>query len=133
MVYDPKVAAAEIRVDVLGKGVEDPRLTVAKSAYEAAEGAHALVIVMEWDEFKGLDYAKIFARMQQPAFVFDGRNILDLSKLRALGFRVSGIGNQPLSPRHQRSSAVCFCIVTAKPNKGPPLLTMERRPRVLLA
>ena len=92
IVYDPKVSAAEIRVDVLGKGVEEPRLTVAKSAYEAAQGAHALVVVTEWEEFKGLDYAKIFTGMQQPAFVFDGRNILDLPKLRALGFRVSGIG-----------------------------------------
>ena len=92
VVYDPKVAAAEIFTDVLGKGVEEPRLTAARSAYEAAHGAHALVVVTEWDEFKGLDYPKIFSSMQQPAFVFDGRNILDLSKLRAIGFRVSGIG-----------------------------------------
>jgi UDPglucose 6-dehydrogenase len=58
----------------------------------AADGAHALVVLTEWDEFKSLDFAKIFAGMQQPAFVFDGRNILDLPKLRALGFRASGIG-----------------------------------------
>ena len=52
----------------------------------------AIAIVTEWDEFKQLDYAKIFAGMQQPAFIFDGRNILDLAKLRALGFRAHGIG-----------------------------------------
>jgi len=91
-VYDPKVPAHEIRTDVCGNGTEEPRLTVARSAYEAAEGAHALVVVTEWDEFKSLDYAKIFAGMQQPAFVFDGRNILDLPKLRSIGFRVAGIG-----------------------------------------
>jgi len=62
------------------------------SAYEAAAGAHALAIVTEWDEFKKLDYQKIFASMQQPAFIFDGRNILDLAKLREIGFRASGIG-----------------------------------------
>jgi UDPglucose 6-dehydrogenase len=92
VVYDPKVPAHEIILDVLGKGVEDPRLGVAKSAYEAAQGAHAVVVVTEWDEFKTLDFAKIFAGMQQPAFVFDGRNILDLAKLRAIGFQASGIG-----------------------------------------
>ena len=46
----------------------------------------------EWDEFKALDYEKIFAAMEQPAFVFDGRNILDLAKLKKIGFRVTGIG-----------------------------------------
>ena len=92
VVYDPKVPAEEIRADILGKGKDDRRLTVAPSAYEAADGAHALAIVTEWDEFKKLDYKKIFAAMEKPAFVFDGRNILDLAKLTALGFRASGIG-----------------------------------------
>jgi len=92
-VYDPKVPAAEIEADIIGKGAaKDVRLSVANSAYDAAEGAHALVIATEWDEFKTLDYQKIFAAMQQPAFVFDGRNILDLAKLREIGFRASGIG-----------------------------------------
>ena len=90
-VYDPKVPAEEIRRDVLGKA-EDPRLTVAESAYAAAEGAHAVAIVTEWDEFKQLDYDKIFTGMTKPAFVFDGRNILDLAALRKLGFRTYGIG-----------------------------------------
>lgn len=92
VVYDPKVPADEIVADVLGKGKTDPRLTVVHSAYEAARGAHALAIVTEWDEFKHLDYGRIFAEMQQPAFVFDGRNILNLPKLREIGFRASGIG-----------------------------------------
>lgn len=93
VVYDPKVPPEEIRADVLGKaGCDDERLTIAKSAYEAAQGAHALAVVTEWDEFKTLDYARIFAAMQQPSFVFDGRNILDLAKLRQIGFRAFGIG-----------------------------------------
>jgi UDPglucose 6-dehydrogenase len=91
-VYDPKVPAEEIRADVLGRGNDDPRLTIVKSAYEAAEDAHAIAIVTEWDEFKQLDFAKIYARMRQPASIFDGRNILDLAKLTALGFRAHGIG-----------------------------------------
>ena len=92
VVYDPKVPAGEIRADVLGKDKKESRLTVAKDAYEAAEGAHAIAIVTEWDEFKKLDYKKIFAAMHKPAFIFDGRNILDLTKLTAIGFRAHGIG-----------------------------------------
>jgi UDPglucose 6-dehydrogenase len=97
VVYDPKVPADEIRRDVIVGAKEalagvDSRLTIAQSAYEAAEGAHAIAIVTEWDEFKKLDYAKIFAAMHKPASSFDGRNIVDLGKLRELGFRAHGIG-----------------------------------------
>ena len=91
-VYDPKVPAHEIRDDILGKGVENARLTIAKDAYEACVGAHAIAIVTEWDEFKTLDYAKIYAGMPKPAFLFDGRNIVDLAALRKIGFNASGIG-----------------------------------------
>jgi UDPglucose 6-dehydrogenase len=92
VVYDPKVPEREIRDEILGKGRDDARLSVATSAYEAAAGAHAVAIVTEWDEFKQLDYSRILADMKQPAFIFDGRNILDLPALQALGFRVAGVG-----------------------------------------
>jgi UDPglucose 6-dehydrogenase len=92
VVYDPQVPEAQITKTVLGEGSEDGRLTVALSAERAAEGAHALVILTEWDEFKSLDYAKLYATMLKPAFIFDGRNILPLGELRAIGFRAFGIG-----------------------------------------
>lgn len=91
-VYDPKVPADEILTDVLGKGCANDRLSVAQSAYEACAGAHAIAVVTEWDEFKKLDYAKIYEAMPKPAFIFDGRNILDLAALRKIGFKASGIG-----------------------------------------
>jgi UDPglucose 6-dehydrogenase len=91
-VYDPKVPAEEIRTDVLGHGVDNPRLTIAANAYDAARGAHALAILTEWDEFKALDFPRIYEAMSKPAFIFDGRNIIDLEKVRAIGFRASGIG-----------------------------------------
>ena len=91
-VYDPKVPEDEIRRDVLGKDGANPLLSVASSGYDAAVGAHALVIATEWDEFKALDFERIYGVMSKPAFVFDGRNILDLQKLRAIGFRAAGIG-----------------------------------------
>lgn len=92
VVYDPKVPAAEIVSDTLGKGNSTPRLTVASTVYEACVGAHAVAIVTEWDEFKKLDFEKIYSSMMKPAFVFDGRNIVDLAKLRTIGFRAFGIG-----------------------------------------
>ena len=92
VVYDPKVPAEEIRRDVLGAGVDNPRFAVAANPYAAAEGAHALAITTEWDEFRGLDYARIYAAMAKPASVFDGRNVVDLAALSALGFRAFGIG-----------------------------------------
>ena len=91
-VYDPKVPADEIRRDVLVKDARASQLTIASNAYEAATGAHALVIATEWDEFKSLDFSRLYELMSKPAFVFDGRNILDLAKLKEIGFRVAGIG-----------------------------------------
>jgi UDPglucose 6-dehydrogenase len=89
-VYDPKVAAADIQRE-LG-GAADGRLTIARTAYEACEGAHAIALLTEWDEFKDLDYGRILASMPKPASIFDGRNLLDLSELRAMGFQAFGIG-----------------------------------------
>ena len=88
-VYDPKVPETEIRARL---GGDPSRLSVARDAYAAAEGAHALVLLTEWDEFRQLDYARIFAAMHQPAFVFDGRNILNLQEMTEIGFRAFGIG-----------------------------------------
>lgn len=73
------------------------KVTVCKSAYEAVEGAAAIAVVTEWEQFKTLDWQKVHASMQKPAFVFDGRNILDGAKLRELGFIVYSIG-KPLDP-----------------------------------
>jgi len=92
VVYDPKVPASVIRSEVLGPGVENPLLIVASSAYEAAKHSSALAVVTEWDEFKTLDYKKIYADMGKPASIFDGRNILDLKSLNAIGFRTHAIG-----------------------------------------
>jgi UDPglucose 6-dehydrogenase len=60
--------------------------------YEAAKDAHAIAILTEWDEYRDLDYKKIFESMEKPAFIFDGRDILDHEKLFKIGFNVSSIG-----------------------------------------
>lgn len=69
---------------------------------QACADAHAIAVLTEWDEFKTLDYEKIYAKMTKPAFVFDGRNILDHVKLREIGFVVYALG-KPLDPFLQRA------------------------------
>jgi UDPglucose 6-dehydrogenase len=90
-VYDPQVTEEQIRADVLG-AAENPNLIVVKSALEACDGAHAVAVLTEWDEFKDLDFKKIYDGMLKPAFIFDGRNILPHAKLKEIGFRVFAIG-----------------------------------------
>ena len=69
----------------------------ATSAEQAAKGAHALLVLTEWDEFKKLDFEAIYASMVKPAWIFDGRSLLDHDKLRKIGFKVYSIG-KPLPP-----------------------------------
>lgn len=79
-------------------------MSAEEDAYAAAAGAHALLILTDWDEFARLDFKRIFDKMMKPAFVFDGRNLLDHAKLRAVGFEVFGIG-QPEPPAEAQSAA----------------------------
>lgn len=96
-VYDPKVQADQIYSDLNYLGSRTPdenqmRLTVTEDPYEACKGAHAVAILTEWDEFKDYDWQRIYDNMYKPANVFDGRNILDVSKLKEIGFQVKAIG-----------------------------------------
>lgn len=104
-IYDPKVPAAQIRAELEAafrtrRGILNPgdkelietNVRVVGSCEEAADGAHAIAVLTEWDEFKKADFAKIYNRMHQPAFIFDGRNVLDRSKLIPQGFECHGIG-----------------------------------------
>ena len=65
--------------------------------YRAAQGAHAVVLLTHWPEFAALDYGRIFAGMEKPAFFFDGRNLVEPQSLFEIGFNVFPIGKPPLS------------------------------------
>lgn len=60
--------------------------------YKAAEGAHAVVVCTEWKCFAELDWKRIYKSMEKPAFIYDGRNILDAASLRQIGFDVVNVG-----------------------------------------
>jgi len=65
--------------------------------YEAAKGAHAIAVMTEWKSFRELDYQRIYDSMEKPAFLFDGRNILDHKALFEIGFNVYPIGKKTLT------------------------------------
>jgi len=102
-VYDPKVSEAKIKAD-LGSlwelnGIPEARITqklaqvfVHSVAMEAVAESHAIVILTEWDEFKTYNWASIYENMYKPAFLFDGRNVLDATALKTIGFQFKGIG-----------------------------------------
>merc|ERR1711884_922169 len=93
-VYDPKVEKEDALMEFKchNMQVEESRLIFAKSPEEAVEGAHALVVLTEWDEFKGYPYHEFYAHMLKPAFLFDGRGILNHRALEDIGFEVHAIG-----------------------------------------
>jgi len=96
-IYDPKVQEKQILNDLnyleTRSNEENLRLiSTNNDAYKACEDAHAIAILTEWDEFKALDWKKIYDQMKKPAFVFDGRNLLDGEKLSEIGFTYYQIG-----------------------------------------
>jgi UDPglucose 6-dehydrogenase len=90
-IYDPKVGTAQICQDLGIEGTH-PNVEHATSAAQAATGAHALLVLTEWDEFRKLDFEAIYKSMVKPAWIFDGRSLLDHAKLREIGFKVYSIG-----------------------------------------
>lgn len=92
-IYDPKVPSQQITFDITNdcQNYTD-QVKVFENPYSALENCHAMVICTDWDIFKELDYQKIFDSMLKPAFVFDGRLILDHILLEAIGFKVYSIG-----------------------------------------
>ena len=97
VVYDPKVNPEQMFADIdyLNSRSEQQnreQLKPVNNPYTACEDAHAVAVLTEWDEFKDYDWQRIYDNMMKPAFVFDGRNILDRAKLESIGFKYFGIG-----------------------------------------
>ena len=106
-VYDPKVSESKIKSDLSYlwelNGVPETRITqmltqvfVYDKVKEALKNSHAVAVLTEWDEFKKYNWKNIYEEMYKPAFVFDGRNILDVEKLTEIGFQVKSIGKNNL-------------------------------------
>lgn len=97
-IYDPKVSAEQIYADLDYLGQRSPEenrkfVKVVNDPYDAIVLSHAVAILTEWDEFRNYDWERIYGGMMKPAFIFDGRNILDSTILTDLGFTYIGIGS----------------------------------------
>jgi UDPglucose 6-dehydrogenase len=97
-VYDPKVSENKVLADLDYLESRKPELNRKgiesfDDSYSACKNAHAIAILTEWDEFNTYDWQKIYDNMEKPAFVFDGRNILDRKKLTEIGFIYQCIGS----------------------------------------
>lgn len=104
-IYDPQVSPEQVIRELeyvfaegdnglspAKKALIESHVTFASSSYEAAEDAHAIAVLTEWDEFVDVEFDKIYASMKKPAFVFDGRNRLKQLALGESGFEYHGIG-----------------------------------------
>jgi UDPglucose 6-dehydrogenase len=97
-VYDPKVSRKKILADLdyletRGASTNSDSVLSFENPYDACKNSHAIAVLTEWDEFVQYDWQKIYDSMQKPAFVFDGRNILNRPVLEAIGFVYQGIGS----------------------------------------
>ncbi len=97
-VYDPKVSRNKMMSDLdyleTRPAEENAKsLTTFGNVYDACRGSHAIAVLTEWDEFTTYDWQKIYESMHKPAFVFDGRNILNAKELQSIGFVYNGIGS----------------------------------------
>ena len=92
-ICDPK-ALANARRDLKDCPTE---IEYTDDPYSAVRGAHAIALVTDWKEFRDLDFRRIFDAMEKPAFVFDGRNLLDAEKLYGIGFNVYPLGRPALT------------------------------------
>jgi len=95
-IYDPRVNAESIKQDLIYAGVDaelvQTHVEICTDPYSAVEGAHAMATLTEWDEFRDLDLIRIYELMLKPAFVFDGRAVLNAAALKAHGFDAFVIG-----------------------------------------
>ena len=97
-VYDPKVSNKKIMDDLNyleTRSVKDNNNNVKSYSdpYEACQDAHAIAVLTEWDEFKTYDWQRIYDSMKKPAFIFDGRNLLNAKELETIGFVYQGVGS----------------------------------------
>ncbi|KAJ7652263.1 UDP-glucose/GDP-mannose dehydrogenase [Mycena rosella] len=97
-IYDPQVTESQIWADLAEATPAVPidaqkkQVKICASALEACRDAEAVVIATEWKEFKEIDWAEVYKHMKKPAFVFDGRLLVDAAKLTEIGFKVTTIG-----------------------------------------
>jgi UDPglucose 6-dehydrogenase len=110
--YDPKAVENARR--------EIPNIAYCSDPYQAAQGADAILIVTEWDEFRRLDWERL-GKVVERALILDGRNMLDGSEAKNHGFHYFSVGRPPVLPQHSASA-----VPTLVSAQGAPQASLAR-------
>jgi UDPglucose 6-dehydrogenase len=111
--YDPQ-AVEKARAEI-------PSVNYCADPYQAAQGAEAILIVTEWDEFRQPDWDRL-GRVVERSLIVDGRNMLDASEVKSHGFHYFSVGRPPVLPAQTVSAA----------SELPSLVGAERRSQTSL-
>ena len=95
-VYDPKVKKDQIDFDLsyLNENYDKSSVKFIEDPISNISNYNLIAIMTEWDEFKNYDWNKIYSDIKKPAYIFDGRNILDIKKIKKIGFNYIGLGRK---------------------------------------
>jgi UDPglucose 6-dehydrogenase len=97
--YDPQ-AVEKAKTEI-------PNVNYCTDPYQAAQGAEAILIVTEWDEFRHLDWHRL-GMVVERSLIVDGRNMLDASEIKSHGFHYFSVGRPPVLPAQSASAASEF-------------------------
>ena len=93
-VYDPRVKEDQIKFDLSNLNLEFNKSIVSfvQEPFLNISDYNLIAITTEWDEFKNYNWKNVFKKIKKPAFIFDGRNILDIDEIKKIGFNYISIG-----------------------------------------
>ena len=95
-IYDPKVKQSQIDYDLsnLNLDYQKSMVNFANEPFLNISNYNIIAIMTEWDEFITYEWKKIYSNIKKPAYIFDGRNILNSELIKKIGFNYSGIGRK---------------------------------------
>ena len=95
-IYDPKVNKDQVEFDIsyLNENYDKNLIKFIENPVSNISNYNLIAIMTEWDEFKEYDWQHIYSKIKKPAFIFDGRNILEVEKIKKLGFNYISLGRK---------------------------------------
>ena len=95
-IYDPKVNKNQVDFDLsyLNPKYDKSLVNFIQKPFSNISDYNLIAIMTEWDEFINFDWKSIYKKIKKPAFIFDGRNILNFQEINKIGFNYKGLGRK---------------------------------------
>ena len=95
-IYDPKVKENQVNFDLsnLNPNYKKSSVNFVSEPFLNISDYNIIVIMTEWDEFMDYDWKTVYNAIKKPAFIFDGRNILNIELIKNIGFNYKGLGRE---------------------------------------